>query len=33
MTIGWIECLIILGLVALVVALAFRVGYDRGSRR
>jgi len=30
MTIGWIECLIILALVALVAAVAFRAGYFRG---
>lgn len=33
MTIGWIECLIILGLVALVAAVAFRMGYFRGKER
>ncbi len=33
MTIGWIECLIILGLIALVAAVAFRVGYFRGKER
>lgn len=33
MTIGWIECLIILGLVALVAAVAFRAGYFRGKGR
>jgi hypothetical protein len=33
MTIGWIECLIILALVALVAAVAFRAGYFRGKGR
>ncbi len=30
MSIGWIECLIILALVVLVAAVAFRAGYFRG---
>lgn len=30
MTIGWGECLLILGVLVLVAAVAFRAGYFRG---
>lgn len=33
MQIGWIECLFILLVVAIVAAMAFRGGYVRGRRR
>jgi hypothetical protein len=32
-SVGWIECLIILALLAVVAAFAFRVGFFRGRGR
>lgn len=32
-TLGWVECLLILFVIAVVAAFAFRTGFFRGRRR